>query len=452
MRAAVRPLLVLLAAAAPGSAQDAVRLAEDFAPGHAYRIDATVKVTGRLAVPLQKDKPPRVVEMAGTSRLIYDERVLPPDDAGTLKTVRAYREVDFRRRVGDADQDATVRPAVRRMVVLKGGAKKAPFSPDGPLTWGEIDLIRTDIFTPAAVPGLLPAGPVRPGQSWPVAPAAVAELTDMEKVDAGGLTAEYVGPTTVDGKRLARLKVSGTVRGVNEDGPNTQTLDGTLYFDLDAHFLTYLSLKGTHELLDGQNRVVGRIEGQFTMTRTPVAPSAAPAMLSDAALQGLELRPTGENTLLLYDNTDLGVRLLHPRTWRVGAVQGRQVTVDHARSGSGVLVTLEAASKVPTADDYLREISDYLRKEQAKDARLAERVTRVRAAPATLDRFAVEAEMSGERVRLEYAVLKQPDGGATVAARLPAGERIPPAVLAELRADVDRLTRTLAVTKAIPAK
>ena len=34
-----------------------------------------------------------------------------------------------------------------------------PFSPDGPLTWGEIDVVRTDVFNPAAIPGLLPPGP-----------------------------------------------------------------------------------------------------------------------------------------------------------------------------------------------------------------------------------------------------------------------------------------------------
>ena len=43
------------------------------------------------------------------------------------------------------------------MVVIKAGERKAPFSPDGPLTWGEIDVVRTDVFNPALVPGLLPS-------------------------------------------------------------------------------------------------------------------------------------------------------------------------------------------------------------------------------------------------------------------------------------------------------
>ena len=85
---------------------------------------------------------------------------------------------------------------------------------------------------------------MKPGQSWKASAAAVAELTDMEKVEEGGLTVEFVGVAKVDGKQLARLKISGTVRGVNEDGPNRQKLDGTAYFDLDAGILTYLSREG----------------------------------------------------------------------------------------------------------------------------------------------------------------------------------------------------------------
>src|SRR6185295_8095631 len=181
----------------------------------------------------------------------------------------------------------------------------------------------------SVVPGLLPPNAVRKGQTWKASPAAVAELTDMEKVEAGEIVVELVGVTEVERKRVARLKITGTVRGVNEDGPNVQMLEGTAYFDLDAGLLTYLSLKGTHKLLDGSGQTVGLIEGQFTMNRSLLA--KLPPDLSDASLKGLDLKPTGENTLLLYDNTQLGVRFLYPRGWRVGAVQGKQVTLDHAR-------------------------------------------------------------------------------------------------------------------------
>ncbi|MBN9118305.1 MAG: hypothetical protein J0I06_03945 [Planctomycetes bacterium] len=441
-RVAATTLLLLASPGGPLAAQE-IALAEPFKPGHTSRVEVQVKLTGKLALPTaEKGKPPQLVSVVGTSKLTYEERLLQPDDATLLKTVRAYREVEFERTVGDAKQDAGIRPSVRRMVVIRSGERKAPFSPDGPLTWGEIDVIRTDVFNPALVPGLLPPKPVKPGQSWKAAAAAVAELTDMEKVEEGGVAVEFVGVAKVNGRSLARLKLSGTVRGVNEDGPNRQKLDGTAYFDLDANILTYLSVRGTHELLDGKGQTAGVVEGQFTMTRSPVA--KMPPDLSDAALRDLELKPTPENTLLLYDNADLGIRFLYPRGWRVGAVQGNQLTLDHARGG-GLLFTVEPPAKVPSADDYLKETLGVLREKQKATITATDKPARVRAEPVQLDRFALDATIGPNKLRLEYAVLKQSDGGVTAAATLPADD-------AELRPEVARIVRSLSVTKRIEEK
>lgn len=434
------PGLLLVLAGGRLDAQDALTLVEEFKPGHATRVDVSVRLSGKITVPLEKGKPPQLVPVSGASRVVYEERVLAPDDPGTLKTIRGYREVAFTRTLGDIKQDAGIRPSVRRMVVIKTENRRAPFSPDGPLTWGEIDVVRTDVFNPSVVPGLLPPGPVRNGQTWQASAAAVAELTDMAKVDAGELTVELLGVTEFEARRLAKLKITGTIRGVNEDGPNRQKLDGTAYFDRDAGLLSYLSLRGTHELLDGNGQTVGQIEGQFTMTRSRLA--ELPPDLSDASLRGLDLKPTTENTLLLYADSQLGVRFLYPRGWRVGAVQGRQVTLDHA-GGAGALITVEPPTKVPSVEDYLKEVTAFLQKQKAEVTATSKPI-RVRAEPVQLDRFGMDATFGTDKVRLEYAVLRQTDGGVTLAVRIPAADA------AVLEPEVDRIIRSLSVTKKIP--
>jgi hypothetical protein len=436
--------LVLATFAHPSSAQQAIKLSENFKPGHVYQVEVEVKLTGRLALPAEKGKPPQPVQIDGASRLQYDERILEPDEAGSQKAVRVYREVEFKRVIGPNKQDAGIRPSVRRMVVIRKNDRRAPFSPDGPLTWGEIDVVRTDVFNPAVIPGLLPREPVKPGQTWKASAAAVAELTDMEKVEEGGLTVEFVGMTTLVGKPAAKLRITGTIRGINEDGPNRQKLEGTAYFNLEAGLVNYLSIKGTHELLDGASgKAVGSIEGQFVMTRFPIA--KLPVDLTDGSLARVGLKPDAENTLLLYDDSSLGVRFLYPRGWRVGAVQGKQVTLDHAKLGGGMLITLEPAAKVPSAEDYLREVTAFLQKEKAMVKVVAQPV-RVRPEPGQLDRFTLDATFEKDAARLEYAVLKQTDGGATVAARLPA------ATAAELKTEVERVIRSLSVTRKITEK
>src|SRR5207244_288303 len=128
-------------------------------------------------------------------------------------------------------------------IVLRLKHKEVPFSPDGPLTWGEIDLVRTDVFTPALA-GMFPQGSARPGERWAATNAAIEELTDMERIDEGRIECRLEEITTLSGRRHARVSFAGTVRGVNEDGPNRQQLDGYFYFDLESDHLSYLSLKG----------------------------------------------------------------------------------------------------------------------------------------------------------------------------------------------------------------
>lgn len=433
-------MIVLGITSPPVQAEDFL-LAEPFQEGHTSRVEIKVKVSGKLSVPsTEKGKPAQLVPLIGTSQVIYDERLLPPDDPDLIKTVRMYRTLELERTLGSVKQEAGLRPSVRRLVIIKSGDRKAPFSPDGPLTWGEIDLIRREVLNPALIPGLLPVQPVSPGASWKASAAAIRELTDMEQIDEGEITVEFVGIAKPAGQNWARLRLRGAVRGVNEDGPNRQKFDGTAYFDLQLRMFTYLSLKGTKELLDGRGETVGVVEGLFTMTRSPV--EQMPAELSDASLRDLDLKPGPENTLLLYDNPDLGIRLLHPRGWRIGAVQGRQVTLDHAR-GAGLLLTIEPAAQVPTADDYLKEALEYFDKQKAI-VTATEKPTRVRETPITLDRFAIEATLGKNALRIEYAVLKQTDGGITVAATLPADAK-------ELRSEVDRIVRSLSVTKKIEA-
>ena len=220
-------------------------------------------------------------------------------------------------------------------------------------------------------------------------------------------------------------------------------MDATAYFDLDARLLTYLSVKGTHEMLDGTGQTMGLYEGLSVTTRSPLV---LPADLSDVSLRGLDLKPTADNTLLLFDHPGLGVRFLYPRGWRVGAVQGNQVTILHSSDAAGLLLTVMSAAKVPTAEAYLQENTAFLQKEKA-DVAVGAKPERVRVEPVQLDRFAVDVRFGPDKLqRIEYAVLKQTDGGATVAATLPA------AAVADLRGDVERIIRSLAVTKKIEDK
>jgi hypothetical protein len=442
------PFLVALGLLLPGgtlplTAEEPVRLQEQFPVGYEYHVSIRTELSGSLTLPAEKGKPaPKPLAVAGDSAIDYDERVLDTTaDGAVRKTVRIYRRMDLERKVGDRPQQSTLRPGVRRLVLLRRDNLGVPFSPDGPLTWGEIDLVRTDVFTPALA-GLLPDKPVRPGDHWTARASALEQqLTALEHIDEGSVECRLEQIATLEKRRYARVTLSGTVRGTNEDGPDRQVLDGYFFFDLESQHVSYLYLKGVNIPLDKDGKELGRLEGSFVLTRQA---HTAARDLTDEALKGVVLEPNAENSRLLYDNPELGIRFLYPRRWRVAGVHGRQLGID-AADGSGVLLTVEPPARVPTGAQFLAESQTYLQEQKAKVLR-TDAPRQLQAAPQGLEQFGLEVEVGGQRVQMDYYIVKQARGGVTVAARLLPGD------LANLRKEVEEIARSLTVTGTITDK
>jgi hypothetical protein len=421
----------------PGLAPAQVRLREQFPAGYVFAVSSRVDVAGNLPLPPDKGQgAPRSLAIAGKSAIEYQERILKTAADGQVqKTVRIYSRLDFERKVAGQLEQTSLRPAVRRLVILRHKHVEVPFCPDGPLTWSEIDQIRTDVFTPALA-GLLVDRPVREGERWNATAAAVQELTDMERVDQGGLVCELKEVRSPGGGPTARVDFRGTVRGQGEDGPTQHELDGYLFFDLQSRHLSYLSMHGIQGLLDKDGKVTGKVEGNFVLTRRPVGASTE---LSDAGLRGIALEPTAANTLLLYDNVELGIRFLYPRNWRVAGVRGRQLAVDESR-GSGLLLTIEPPGRLPTGEQFLQESRTYLQQQKASITRI-EPVQALQKGPPAIEQFALEMTQGGQRARMEYYVVREAAGGATVAARLL------PADLATAGPELRRIVQSLRLTR-----
>ncbi len=429
------------------AAEEPIQLRERFFSGYEYHVSTRVDLSGTLTLPPPLSSPgtegdkgggkpaPKPLSVRGSSAIEYDERILDVGQDGQVrKTVRLCRRTDFRRTIGDRLQENSLRPEVRRLVLLRYQNKEVPFSPDGPLMWGEIDLVRTDVFTPALA-GLLAGHPVSLGDRWSATQSAIQELTDLERIDEGSLECRLEQFTRVEKRRHARISFRGTLRGANEDGPNRQELEGYFFFDLESNHLSYLYLQGKHFLLDKDGKEVGRIEGRFVLTRQA---NTRVADLSETALKGVVMEPNADNTLLLYDNADLGVRFLYPRRWHVASVRGNQVALDSA-DGSGLLLTLESLARVPTGARFLTESREWLTKQQAQLLRIEPPRT-IRASP-VLEHFALEMEMGKQKFVMDYYVTRQSNGGATLAARLLPND------LAALQKEVERIALSVVVTR-----
>lgn len=417
-------------------ANEPIRLREAFTPGYVYRVSSRVELSGKLTLPAEKGQPARTLDVTGKSAIDYDERVLKLDkDQQVEKTIRLFQKMEFQRKIGDQVQQYSLRPEIRRMVLLRHNQAEVPFSPDAPLLWNEIDLVRTDVFTPALA-GLLPTAAVRPGDRYLAAAGALQELTDLEKIQEGSLTCTFESITEVAQRKHARIGVRGSVRGIGEDGPGIHHVEGFLLFDLESQHVSYFSMTGTHGLVDPSGKEIGKVEGHFVLTRQPIA---VVRELSDEVLRPVVLDPTDDNTQLLFHSPEQGAKFLHARRWRVAGANGRQITLDDP-VGNGVLITLEPLAKTPTSAQFLQEVRNWLVQQKAAIIR-TETPRQIQAPPKAVDWFGLEAEMGKQRMWLDYWVVRQAQGGATVAAKLSTTD------LQLLQRDVHRIVRSLEITR-----
>ena len=414
------------------SAQTAVRMRENFPVDYSYQVSSRAELNGSLSLPanMQKDKGPKTLALSGSTTVEYAERVLEADADGVRKTVRVYSRMDYRRKVGEQVQESQLRPEVRRMVMLHAGNAEAPFSPDGPLLFSEIDMVRTEVFTPA-LRGMLPQGEVREGDRWQASENAVLKLADLESLNDGRLTCKLQEVATRDGRRYARVGFSGVLTGTNADGANRQQLDGYYFFDLQSNHLSYLYLNGTSWMLDKDGKEVSKVEGRYVLTRRL---DAGPEVRAEA-LRGVALEPNPENTRLLFHEPGMGVRFVYPRRWTVRQADARQITLDEP-AGGGLLITLEPLSQTPTGQQFLAEATAFLTKQAAK-IRRSEKLETLRGNPELLEHFLFETELDKQQVVLDYYVARQSAGGATFAGRYPNKEAT------ELRKDAEQIARSL---------
>src|SRR5262245_16909294 len=123
-----RALLVALITSSTAIAQTPIVLRENTAPNRVYSIRTQTDLAGTLTLPATKDKQaPKSVTVTGRSAVSYDERMLTTLADGSTRSLRIYRNVEFRRSIDDRVQESTIRPVVRRMVLLRLGTREVPF-------------------------------------------------------------------------------------------------------------------------------------------------------------------------------------------------------------------------------------------------------------------------------------------------------------------------------------
>src|SRR5207302_222516 len=115
--------------------------------------------------------------------------------------------------------------------------------------------------------------------------------------------------------------------------------------------------------------------------------------------------------------------------------RGKQLALDENR-GSGLLLTVEPLARVPSGLQFLQESRAWLQQQKATVSR-ADGPHTLQASPQALEYFTLDVEANRQRFLMAYYVIRQPAGGATLAARLLPGD------VQALQRDVQRIARSV---------
>ncbi len=293
-------------------------------PDSATAVRAKYDVSGHLKI--LSGEQVKELPLSVAARSEYTER---PATSGALgvaghRTLRHYSLLEAKVTVDGSSMEPDLRDS-RRLIVLDGNDKElALYSPLGPLTRDELDLI--DIPGPTPMwQALLPTDPVAVGDSWEIEPAFWARMLRVDVVSQAELSAEL---TRVDGSR-AIVDCAGHVHAAIGGVATEFEVKLRVAFDLDARRITHavLALK--------EDRSIGHVGPGVSATskvQFVFEPVDMPEPLSPAAIKGLSIEPV-RGVLQLTQHFPGTGSFDHPRDWYVLTADARRATLRLIRNG-----------------------------------------------------------------------------------------------------------------------
>ena len=204
---------------------------------------------------------------------------------------------------------ALLRPEVRLLIAGRpeNDGPVVVFSPTGPLTWDELQLVQ-GLGDPLTLGDLLPAKPVAIGGHWPIKNSGARALSEYDAITKNTLDAWL---ETAEATK-ARIRLTGQIEGSKQGAPGKMSCDGFFTFDRQAALIDHLDLNRVENRQPGPIEAGLEYKSTLTISRQAAEP---PKTLADSSLAGLSLQITPQRELLKLDLPGGKAMLLHDRNW-----------------------------------------------------------------------------------------------------------------------------------------
>ncbi|MEI8372922.1 MAG: hypothetical protein WCJ35_08820 [Planctomycetota bacterium] len=277
--------------------------------GHIDHVNILLEASGDVLTKSGTSEKPERLEVGLTCRRDYDEKTLeiPTTSEKTLRSVRYYHEASATLRKGTVAQTPALRPESQIIGVEIVGGKSTLFSPKGPFSMDELELV-TAVGESLCLDQLLPGNPVKIGSLWRISDDTIALLLGLDEVTSNSVQMALNEVTP----EFARFELVGQVEGKLFGASNQINLKAKCRFDRQTGRIDWFAMRLK------QNRDIGVVEDgldatvlvQAKITRLEIAEK-----LSDAVLADLSLKLTDERMLVRYLQSGGGCQLTHDRSW-----------------------------------------------------------------------------------------------------------------------------------------
>ncbi len=288
-------------------AVERVTLVPQIAANQAARIRVVQDVKGDLKLNADGRQVTRL-PFTARGQMVYDQRVLKVG-ADVRRDARYYREATARIQVGEANHTSELSPLRRTIVVDCGSQGSRVYSPLGPLTRDQLELIEIQ-GNPALLDRLLPRGEVAIGEKWTHDDSLLAQLFGLDAIQRNGLSSTL---RAVENE-TAVIDLSGTLRGAIGGISSDVEVRAKYHFHRQQQRVVWL------QMTIKENRSIGHASPGFDVTariRLTIDPEEVATQLRDDALAGLDLAAEPGSLMLEFASQPGGFKFLHGRMWQV---------------------------------------------------------------------------------------------------------------------------------------
>lgn len=404
----------------PAQSAEKYELVSQPAAGQTVRVEVQIDVGGDLT--LADEGKTRKLKMSVAGKLRYDEKVLLPDSANRLarRSVRYYDQASAVIKIDDGGAEPKLAKTRRLVVADSSGGRATLFSPSGPLTRQELDLIDVPANS-LLLDALLPDRPVGIGDRWRLADELVAALLGLDAVSQSNVECEL---KEVAGPR-AKLELAGRVLGAIGGVGTEIEVKGKYRYDFEVRRVTGLGL------LVKEQRSIGHVTtGLDVVAKLQLAlgPAAENRHLADAKLAQFTLSPRPETLLLRCESPTKKFTMTHARDWHLMTDSGELLALRLVDRGELVAqCNVSALPDVrPENPPSLAKFQQDLRRSLDKNfGNFVEASESVNSAGYRVLRVVVEGQISDLPLRWHYYLVTDQAGHAAVVAFTVEAELVP---------------------------